>query len=86
MDYLPLFVELKNRPVLVIGGGNIAARKIALLLRAGASVQVVAERLAPELQAWVTRSQVNWLAHHFAVEQLDHAMLVIAATDNTELN
>ena len=86
MDYLPLFVELKNRPVLVIGGGNIAARKIALLLRAGASVQVVAERLSPELQTLVTRSQINWLAHHYAVEQLDKALLVIAATDDTDLN
>ena len=43
MDYLPLFAELKQRPVLVIGGGEIAERKIKFLLRAQAQVQVVAE-------------------------------------------
>ena len=41
MDYLPLFAELKQRPVLVIGGGEIAERKIKFLLRAQAQVQVV---------------------------------------------
>ena len=40
MDYLPLFAELKQRPVLVIGGGEIAERKIKFLLRAQAQVQV----------------------------------------------
>jgi siroheme synthase-like protein len=43
VDYLPLFAELKQRPVLVIGGGEIAERKIKFLLRAQAQVQVVAE-------------------------------------------
>ena len=49
MDYLPLFAELKERPVLVIGGGEIAVRKIKFLLRAQAKVQVVAAVLSPEL-------------------------------------
>lgn len=49
MDYLPLFAELKQRPVLVIGGGEIAERKIKFLLRAQAQVQVVAETLSPAL-------------------------------------
>ncbi|HBX15250.1 MAG TPA: hypothetical protein DEF92_21060, partial [Leclercia adecarboxylata] len=42
MDYLPLFAAVKDRPVLVIGTGEIAERKIAFLHRAGARVQVVA--------------------------------------------
>ena len=46
MDYLPLFAELKERPVLVIGGGEIAVRKIKFLLRAQAKVQVVAAVLS----------------------------------------
>ncbi|MDU6452833.1 MAG: NAD(P)-dependent oxidoreductase, partial [Enterobacter hormaechei] len=43
MDYLPLFAALKDRPVLVVGTGEIADRKIAFLQRAGAQVQIVAE-------------------------------------------
>jgi uroporphyrin-III C-methyltransferase/precorrin-2 dehydrogenase/sirohydrochlorin ferrochelatase len=51
VDYLPLFAELKEKPVLVIGGGDIAARKIMFLRRAGANVQVVAAALSEEVAA-----------------------------------
>ncbi|HBX06410.1 MAG TPA: siroheme synthase, partial [Leclercia adecarboxylata] len=50
MDYLPLFAAVKDRPVLVIGTGEIAERKIAFLYRAGARVQVVAEADFDEAQ------------------------------------
>jgi uroporphyrin-III C-methyltransferase/precorrin-2 dehydrogenase/sirohydrochlorin ferrochelatase len=45
VDYLPLFAAIKDRPVLVVGTGEIADRKIAFLHRAGAQVRVVAERI-----------------------------------------
>ncbi len=45
MDYLPLFVELKQRPVLLVGGGHVAARKAVLLLKAGARLRVIAPQL-----------------------------------------
>ncbi len=57
MDYLPLFAELKQRPVLVIGGGEIAERKIKFLLRAQAQVQVVAETLSPALADLAARAR-----------------------------
>ena len=41
MDYLPLFARLDDQPVLVVGGGDVAARKISLLCRAGAAVRIV---------------------------------------------
>jgi len=50
VDYLPLFAAVKDRPVLVIGTGEIAERKIAFLHRAGARVQVVAEADFDEAQ------------------------------------
>ena len=67
MDYLPLFAALKDRPVLVVGTGEIADRKIAFLQRAGAKVEVV------------TGSE-------FEESQLDHVVLVIAATEDRALN
>lgn len=57
MEYLPIFAEVKDRPVLVIGGGEIAARKITFLLRAEAKVQIVAEMLMPELAEKVERDR-----------------------------
>ncbi|GLR08407.1 uroporphyrinogen-III C-methyltransferase [Mixta theicola] len=86
MDYLPIFADLKARPVLVVGGGDVAARKIELLRRAGAQVQIAARTLCPELQTLADNQQVEWLATQFEEQQLDRVYLVIAATDNSELN
>ncbi|VUS94617.1 Siroheme synthase [Klebsiella spallanzanii] len=86
MDYLPIFAELKDRPVLVIGGGEIAARKITFLLRAEAKVQIVADALIPELAEKVERQEIQWRASMFEERQLDDVFLVIAATEDDELN
>ncbi|MEQ8233557.1 MAG: NAD(P)-dependent oxidoreductase, partial [Gammaproteobacteria bacterium] len=51
MDYFPVFLALAERPCLVVGGGAVAARKIALLLRARAAVTVVARRAGDEVRA-----------------------------------
>ncbi|WP_312628707.1 siroheme synthase CysG [Scandinavium sp.] len=86
MDYLPLFATLKGRPVLVIGGGDVAARKILLLRRAGAEVRLVARQLCAELSEQVNEQAIVWLAEEFDETQIDPVFLVIAATDDRELN
>ncbi|EKN5156086.1 uroporphyrinogen-III C-methyltransferase [Yersinia enterocolitica] len=86
MDYLPLFADLKQRPVLVVGGGEVAARKIDLLHRAGAQVRVVAQTLSSELEQLHQDGRIHWLALDFLPEQLDEVFLVIAATNDTALN
>lgn len=86
MDYLPLFAALKDRPVLVIGGGDIAARKILLLRRAGANVRIVAQQLSAELTELADQQAIEWLATEFDEAQIDAVFLVIAATDDSELN
>ncbi|HAT1622462.1 TPA: uroporphyrinogen-III C-methyltransferase [Raoultella planticola] len=83
---MPLFAELKEKPVLVIGGGDIAARKIMFLRRAGANVQVVAAALSEEVAALVERQEIQWRAHEFEEQQLDDVFLAIAATDDDALN
>jgi len=86
MDYLPLFAAIKDRPVLVIGGGDVAARKISLLRRAGAQVQVVADALNTELTTLCEQQEIVWLAQTFDEAQVDPVFLVVAATDDTALN
>lgn len=86
MEYLPIFAEVKERPVLVIGGGEIAARKITFLLRAEAKVQIVADALIPELADKVERQEIQWRATEFVEQQLDNVFLVIAATEDDALN
>ncbi len=86
MDYLPLFADIRNKPVLVVGGGDVAARKISLLRRAGARVQVVSRRLCDELAALTDSDHIEWLATEYQPQQLDRVFMVIAATDNAQLN
>ncbi|KGD75071.1 sirohydrochlorin ferrochelatase [Tatumella morbirosei] len=86
MDYLPVFADLTGRPVLVVGGGDVAARKIHLLRRSGAVIQLVARELCPELQELHQQQEIQWQATEFAEQQLDTVFLVIAATDDSALN
>ena len=53
MDYLPIFIDLRDRRCLLVGGGEVATRKTDLLLQAGAAVQAVAPVLGPGMQALV---------------------------------
>jgi len=86
VDYLPLFADVKDRPVLVVGGGDVAARKIAFLRRAGARVLVVTKHLEPSLQQLVDEQEIHLLADTFDESQLDNVFLVIAATDDGDVN
>lgn len=86
MDYLPIFCRLDNKPVLLVGGGEVAERKARLLLDAGAQLTVVAPELDPELAELAANGNIEWLAGEFVPEQLAGKWLVVAATDRREVN
>ncbi len=86
MDYLPIFCRLDNKPVLLVGGGEVAERKARLLLDAGAQLTVVAPDLDPELAELAANGSIEWLAGEFAPAQLTGKWLVVAATDRREVN
>lgn len=87
MPLFPLFADLHGREVLVVGGGEVATRKIQALLRAGAQVLVHARELAPGLQALAAAGRLQRL-HGDAVDPrwIGRAWLVVAATDDPALN
>ena len=84
MRYFPMFADLRDRRVLVVGGGEVAARKVRLLLEAGAEVRIVARELGTELAALSGRA--IWVGREFDAAQLRDASLVVAATDDRSLN
>ncbi|QHS09854.1 siroheme synthase CysG [Sinimarinibacterium sp. NLF-5-8] len=84
--YYPVFFRLREQPVLLLGGGVVAARKLRLLLRAGARVQIVARALNPELSQICATARARWLGSSFDPRQLSGCVLVIAATDDADLN
>ncbi len=86
MDYLPIFVDLKGRIALVVGGGDIAARKISLLMRAGAEVRVVAPELCDTLKAELEQGEIEYLPVAYDDEHMRGCSLVIAATNDDAVN
>ena len=86
MDYFPIFIRLAEQPVLVVGGGEVAARKIDLLLRAGAQVTVVAPELISSLAERVARGEIEYLDVEFHPDHLIGKRLAIAATSKRAVN
>jgi uroporphyrin-III C-methyltransferase/precorrin-2 dehydrogenase/sirohydrochlorin ferrochelatase len=86
MKYLPIFLRLEGRPGLVVGGGKVAARKVAMLLRAGAKISVVSPKLCDELEKLRESGRIQHTGREFRDEDIDGMVLVIAATDNETVN
>jgi uroporphyrin-III C-methyltransferase/precorrin-2 dehydrogenase/sirohydrochlorin ferrochelatase len=86
MDYLPVFFKLTDRPCLVVGGGKVAARKVALLRRAGGAITVVSPALCEELETLAEQGAIAYQARGFQPGDIDGMVLVIAATDDEALN
>jgi uroporphyrin-III C-methyltransferase/precorrin-2 dehydrogenase/sirohydrochlorin ferrochelatase len=86
MDFLPIFVNVRAQPCLLVGGGEVAARKAALMLRAQASVTIVAPTLCRTLQQQVEAGELQHRAGEFEPADLDGVRLVYAATDNDAVN
>ena len=86
MRYFPLFLDVRDRPVLLVGGGAVAARKYALLAAAGARVTLIAPVLESELIAAVQRGQTVHHSREFATSDVNGHWLVIAATNSREVN
>jgi uroporphyrin-III C-methyltransferase / precorrin-2 dehydrogenase / sirohydrochlorin ferrochelatase len=86
MDYFPIFLRLANEPVLVVGGGAVAERKIDLLLRTSAQVRVIAPELVPGLAERAAAGEITHVAAEFRPEHLDGVRLAIAATDKHAIN
>jgi len=86
MPLYPLFADLAGRRVLVVGGGEVAMRKIEALLHAGADVLVYAHALNPTVAQWLAQGRLRRAEGDFDPQWLDAAWLVVAATDDDAFN
>ena len=85
-SFYPILVDLQGKKALVVGGGEVALRKIGPLLHYGAFVQVVARELTAELEQLRSGKRIMFLGREFSEAYLEGAFLVIAATDDAFLN
>jgi len=86
MDYLPVFLDLRERLTLVVGGGAVAARKVELLRQAHARVRVVAPQLQAQLALERDAGHIEHISAHFEPEHFEGVVFAIAATDEPNVN
>jgi precorrin-2 dehydrogenase/sirohydrochlorin ferrochelatase len=84
--YYPVFINLKDKPVLVVGGGAVAYRKVLGLIECGALVTVAAPALGDELQQVVREGNCQWLCKAYSPDDIRDAWMVFACTENEEVN
>lgn len=88
MDFppYPSGLRLAGRRVVVVGGGNVAQRRVPQLIASGADVHVVSPEVTPAIEGLVGSREITWHARAFADADLDEAWYVVAATDDPAVN
>ncbi|MCD6490045.1 MAG: bifunctional precorrin-2 dehydrogenase/sirohydrochlorin ferrochelatase [Thermodesulfobacterium sp.] len=81
-EYFPVFLNLKDKLCLVIGGGKVAERKVENLLKTGAKVKVISPEVTPALKKLVEEGKIEWERRVYKKRDLNSAWLIIAATNN----
>ncbi|MGE5809180.1 MAG: bifunctional precorrin-2 dehydrogenase/sirohydrochlorin ferrochelatase [Nitrospirota bacterium] len=86
MKFYPAYLDLRDRPCLVIGGGAVAERKALSLLEAGAEVTIVSPSLTPKLQELSVSGKITHHRKTFDEQDLVGEALVVAATSSHDVN
>ncbi len=86
MRHLPVFLDIKDQPVLVVGGAEMAARKVEVILKAQARITIISEDLCPTLEDLAEQGTVDHKARAFDDDDLSGAVLVFVATEDEDLN
>ena len=86
MKYFPIFLTADRIHALVIGGGEVAARKIELLLKAKCRISVLSEHCCNSVERLISENDLKWLSFNYQSGHLTAFNLVIAATDDESVN
>ncbi len=86
MKLYPINFHIENKDVVVVGGGEVALRKIRGLLEAGAKVKVIAPEICAGIEELFLRGEISLVREKFSEEMLGDEIILIAATDNPEVN
>ncbi|HAE04424.1 MAG TPA: uroporphyrinogen-III C-methyltransferase, partial [Gammaproteobacteria bacterium] len=86
MNYLPIFIDITQQPCLVVGGGDIALRKINLLLKANAAVTCVSKECCNGIEKLVKDNKIIRIEKAFEATDINAQVLIVSATDDSDLN
>lgn len=86
MRYYPVYLDMRGRPALVVGGGAVGSRKAKTLLRAGARVTVISPQASAEIRDLVKKGQLVWFERSYRSSDMEGMFLVFCATDDPDVN
>ncbi|MCQ6275189.1 NAD(P)-binding protein [Bacillus sp. V3B] len=86
MDYYPINLRLDGKKAVVIGGGKIAQRKVVGLMEARADITVISPELTDQLKGYAQAGVITWKKKAFSARDIQDAFLIIAATNQPEIN
>lgn len=86
MKYFPVFLDANKISAMVIGGGEVATRKIELLLKATTNITIMSQSVCASVERLINLHQLTWLKHNYQAGHFTSINLVIAATDNIAIN
>ncbi len=86
LTYYPIFLNLKSKKCIVIGGGKVAERKVISLLKSGADITLISPELTKRLKKESSGKKIKYISRRYKKGDLKNAFLVIAATDSIETN
>src|SRR5438034_225441 len=85
MKHYPIYLNLKEQPVLVVGAGEVAWQKLPALLESEARIRVVAPEALAAIQELAQANRLQWISRPYRPTDLEKVQLVIVATDDPEL-
>jgi precorrin-2 dehydrogenase/sirohydrochlorin ferrochelatase len=86
LPYYPVSLDIKGRRCVVVGGGQVALRKVRALLASGGDIKVISAEPGPELAALEESGQIAVVHRHYRPGDLQKAFVAIAATDSSDIN
>ena len=84
--YYPIYLDIENRDVVIIGGGNVCARKAETMMKYGARVTVVSPEFTDEIEGWAREGCLTLKRKTYDAGDVDGANIVIASTDDQSVN
>lgn len=86
MKYFPIFLDANYIAAMIIGGGEVASRKIELLLKSTNNITIMSDDVCASVERLINIHQLTWLKHNYQTGKFSDINLVIAATDDTSIN
>ncbi len=85
-SYYPIFINLENKPVLIVGGGTVAYRKVQTLLEYGAQIRIISPEVGPQLEELIDSKQCLWIPREYTEGDIQDVVIVFSCTDKEEIN